>query len=457
MPGPQVFFLILLTLTRCVSSNSELPSLPAAALPTGTAHLERDGKWWAQVGDRVYHAPLPASGLSEYVSHYYYALGSESALPEELRQSRVGGQGRLHLFHIPPDSQHVESLVQAHALTSGSRRSSLSGLQKLTHGMNLSSKFPVYSLDKLYQNPLAKTGHLAVEKSAVGHVTPDGIYDYLTKITQLPDAIYPTRSSDNGTASQAVQRFLLDKFQAFGLETCSHTFSTGHRSLTNIIGYLPGSGTDTVTLGAHYDSIPAYGTAPGAEDNGSGLAVLLMLADAFKQSNVIPRKTIYFVAFAGEEQGLLGSHGFVDELVDPSGAIPKKCQGQSPSFLQKKTGHEAIIMDEVGWLSNRLTGPTVNLESYDWASNILEHLAQSSKTHNGEDLMVVHSSNPFGSDHMSFLGRSLPAVLTINGDDEAYPNYHQSTDTIINVNKRLMHLIGKMNMGALLRVAGVSE
>jgi len=455
MPGPQVILLLLPTLCRSASSNSVLPSLPATALPTGTAHLERDGKWWAQVGDRVYHAPLPASGLSGHVSNYYYALGSESALPEELRQSRVGGQGRLHLFHIPPDSEHMESLLQADAMKAGSRRSSLSGLQKLTHGMNLSSEFPVYNPDELYENPLAKTGHLAVERSAVGYVTPDGIYEYLSKITQLPDGIHPTRSSDNGTASQVVQRFLQDTFQAFGLVTCSHTFSSWGRSLTNIIGYVPGTGTDTLTVGAHYDSIPAYGVAPGAEDNGSGLAVLLMLAEAFKKSNVIPRKTIYFVAFAGEEQGLLGSNAFVGELVHRSGGIPYKCQGQNPSFMQRKTQHEAIIMDEVGWLSNKLEGPTVNLESYNWASNILEHLAQSSKTHNGDDLTVVHSSNPFGSDHMSFLSRSLPAVLTINGDDEAYPNYHQSTDTIANVNKSLMHLIGRMNMGALLRVAGV--
>jgi len=140
MPGPQVLLLLLPTLCRSASSNSDLPSLPATALPTGTAHLERDGKWWAQVGDRVYHAPLPASGLSGHVSNYYYALGSESALPEELRQSRVGGQGRLHLFHIPPDSEHMESLLQADAMKAGSRRSSLSGLQKLTHGMNLSSE-----------------------------------------------------------------------------------------------------------------------------------------------------------------------------------------------------------------------------------------------------------------------------------------------------------------------------
>jgi len=459
MFGPQVLFLLLSTLCRSASGKSELPSLPAAALPTGTAHLERDGKWWAQVGDRVYHAPQPASGLSKHVSHYYYAVGSESALPEELRQKRVGGQGRLHLFHIPPDSQHTESLVQAEAMQAGSRRSSLSGLQKLFHGINLSTQFPLYVRDEHYENPLAKTGHLAVERSAVGHVTPDGIYEYLTKITQLPDEIYPTRSSANGTASLAVQTFLQDTFKAMGLKTCGHSFALSDgKVLTNIIGYVPGTGSDTVTLGAHYDSIPAYGAAPGAEDNGSGLAVLLMLAEAFMKSNIMPRKTVYFVAFAGEEQGLLGSNAFAGELQSPSGAIPKMCQspnGLGSSFMQRKARHEAIIMDEVGWQSPKLMGPTVNLESFDWASNILEHLAQSSSAHNGQDLTVIHSNNPFGSDHISFLSRSLPAVLTINGDDEAYPNYHQSTDTISNVNKRLMHLVGKMNMGALLRVAGV--
>merc|ERR1740123_524815 len=93
-------------------------------------------------------------------------------------------------------------------------------------------------------------------------------------------------------------------------------------------------------------------------------------------------------------------------------------------------------MDEVGWVSHNrgYEREMVNLESYDWTSEVMQHLAASSRDHNGDSLEVVHSSNPFGSDHMSFLERGMKAVLVINGDDEAYPNYHMSSDTIDNVN-----------------------
>merc|ERR1719174_1085278 len=109
-------------------------------------------------------------------------------------------------------------------------------------------------------------------------------------------------------------------------------------------------------------------------------------------------------------------------------------------------------MDEVGWESKSLQRPTVNLESYDSSKPVLDELRESSQTHNGDELAVVHSNHPFGSDHMSFLNHQMKAVLTINGDDEAYPHYHQSTDTINNVNPDLMAKITRMNLGGLMRM-----
>merc|ERR1719181_2473380 len=114
-------------------------------------------------------------------------------------------------------------------------------------------------------------------------------------------------------------------------------------------------------------------------------------------------------------------------------------------------------MDEVGWKSPSLSQSTVNLESFDWTKEVMDHLRESSQTHNGEALRVVHSNNPFGSDHMSFLDNKMQAVLTINGDDEGYPNYHKSSDTIDKVNGDLLSMIAKMNMGALIRVAGTQS
>merc|ERR1712137_1363987 len=107
-------------------------------------------------------------------------------------------------------------------------------------------------------------------------------------------------------------------------------------------------------------------------------------------------------------------------------------------------------------------GTTVNLESFPWTAEMMNHLAASCKDHNRDLLTVIHNSHPFGSDHMSFLDRHknfpfMQAVLTIQGDDEAYPHYHKSSDTIDHVTPEYASQIVKMNTGALLRMSGVQE
>jgi len=313
-------------------------------------------------------------------------------------------------------------------------------------------------------NPLAKSGHVPLENRVVGSITADGIYSTLSRITQLPNTKVPSRSASNGSASEAVERYLEEQFKSMGLTPCRQPFTHNGASYTNVFALVPASGgsTDTVTVGAHFDSIPAKGAAPGAEDNGSGLATMLAMAKAFTDAKVRPDKNVYFVGFAAEEAGLLGSDVFAKELQTGKPTLRQECtaKGLGTSFLQRSGRHQAIIMDETGWKTDAkaFPMPTVNLEAYGWNSTrgVMNHLADSSACHNGQALSVTHSDHPFGSDHMSWLSRSMPAVLTINGDDANYPHYHQSSDTIDHVDKQLMHMIAKMNMGALLRMAGVA-
>jgi len=456
MLGGCLFFAALLGAAQSVS----LPSFHAASKEDGTALLERMGKWWAQVGDRVYHAPPPGLGLSSDSKHYFYALGSKAAVPQALQAQRVGGEDRLHIFHLP-EREVQSAMVQVAATQNGSRRSALSSLQQLKNGLIIRSEFPPYKLKGDYINPLAKSGHEALEKSVVGSITADGIYAYLSRITQLPSSLEPTRSASNGSASEAVEEYLENQFKSMGLTACRQAFTLNSATYTNVLALVPASGgsTDTVTVGAHYDSIPARGAAPGAEDNGSGLAALLALAKAFTDAKVRPNTNIYFVAFAAEESGLLGSDFFAKELQSGKPAMRPECtaRGLGTSFLERSGRHQAIIMDEVGWRTKVMPNPTVNLESYNWTTVVLDHLAHSSAVHNGKALDITHSDHPFGSDHMSWLNRNMPAVLTINGDDSNYPHYHKSSDTIDHVDKKLMHMIAKMNMGALLRMAGVAS
>lgn len=86
----------------------------------------------------------------------------------------------------------------------------------------------------------------------------------------------------------------------------------------NVLGALKGGGRDWIIISAHYDHLGRMGPDalfPGANDNASGVAMLLELANWFSTHK--PRHNMLFVAFAGEEAGLVGSEWFaMDRPID---------------------------------------------------------------------------------------------------------------------------------------------
>lgn len=86
----------------------------------------------------------------------------------------------------------------------------------------------------------------------------------------------------------------------------------------NVIGYLPGKGTKTIVFTAHYDHLGRLGQDtyfPGANDNASGTAMIIALAKYFQKHPI--KYNILFIAFAGEEVGLLGSEHYVNNPILP--------------------------------------------------------------------------------------------------------------------------------------------
>lgn len=88
----------------------------------------------------------------------------------------------------------------------------------------------------------------------------------------------------------------------------------------NVLGMVKGSGKGWIIIGAHYDHLGRMGPDalfPGANDNASGVAMMLELAQWFSTHK--PKHNLLFVAFAGEEAGLVGSEWFaVDRPIDLS-------------------------------------------------------------------------------------------------------------------------------------------
>lgn len=94
-------------------------------------------------------------------------------------------------------------------------------------------------------------------------------------------------------------------------------YSPAHTA--NVVGELPGRKAEYVVLAAHYDAWYA-----GAADNAAGVACLLELARVWHQSKLRPHRTIRFVSFASEEEGLVGS---LFEVLSRAPLVKARCRG----------------------------------------------------------------------------------------------------------------------------------
>jgi len=247
--------LLAAALSAAAASSSQLPSVRAES--EYAQAIQAHAKWWINVDDRMYYAP-PASlsELSHNVSNYYYGLGSDSALTEEMRKHRVGGEGRWHIFHLPqgPSMLQIQSC--------GDRRAAFSSLVQLQHGEVLGN-FPEYPTKSGYTYPAQ--GNKELELKAASSITPDTWEKFLVDIINLPGGGEDTRSWTNPTASAKTETFLIEQFKKMGLKkTCLQEWNQGSQSrLANVVAVLPGTSTDTLTVGAHYDSRPFNGKLRG--------------------------------------------------------------------------------------------------------------------------------------------------------------------------------------------------
>jgi hypothetical protein len=91
--------------------------------------------------------------------------------------------------------------------------------------------------------------------------------------------------------------------------------TSGPYPLDNVIGEIPGSDKkdEVIVIGAHLDS---WDLGTGANDNGCNVAMMIDLARQLKRLGIVPRRTIRFALWNGEEQGFYGSMGYTQNRVD---------------------------------------------------------------------------------------------------------------------------------------------
>ena len=189
----------------------------------------------------------------------------------------------------------------------------------------------------------------------------------------------------------------------------------GEVTLRNVIGKLPGRKPgwedQTAVVSAHYDHLgfgwPDVRQAergklhPGADDNASGVAVLLEVAEVLAQQ-LVPDRTILFVAFSGEEWGLKGSRHFVQIM----GAYRPRAM---------------ILLDMVGDADLRIPMEEYSRTEAPALTDLVFSVAESLQAPG----FVREDGPAVFDDHVPFLARGIPAVDLIDFD---YPAWHTVAD-----------------------------
>ncbi len=218
-------------------------------------------------------------------------------------------------------------------------------------------------------------------------------------------------------------QYIIREFQAAGIppffpEGYLQAFSVGNTGGYNVVGVIesddPAGRQEYIVIGAHYDHL-GWETGEngekvvynGANDNASGVAVLLEVGKRLKQRQKELKRSIILIAFDGEEQGLYGSvHFFDTHLVRPE-AI--KCMF-SIDMVGMYTANDGLILSGVNMLKNGMDYFTGNFAS---DPDIKLQLRNRNK-------------NPFyGTDSDSFLGNGVPGIHVHTGLDSPY---HQPED-----------------------------
>jgi carboxypeptidase Q len=183
----------------------------------------------------------------------------------------------------------------------------------------------------------------------------------------------------------------------------SNSFSNKPVEVYNTVAEIPGSEKpdEFVILGAHLDS---WDLGTGSTDNGTGSMAVLEAARALAKLNLKPKRTIRFVLFSGEEQGLYGSQEYVK-------AHQKELDKIS-----------AVLVHDTGTGRVLTLGLHDNYQDRERVDQVLAPLGELK-------LLEPRMARSFGTDHLSFDQVGIPGFFCIQDRAEYNLTHHSQSDT----------------------------
>jgi len=267
----------------------------------------------------------------------------------------------------------------------------------------------------IVRNPLGTISNRRTENFPVFYISSDVFKNFLAgtgwRIEQIKDQIKESK-----------------KPVAFNLKTEVHikikTVLNKNRKTVNVLGLLEGNDDilkeEVVVVGAHLDHIGRWGDLifHGANDNGSGSAIVMEIAEAFANADFEIKRSLLFILFTGEEMGLIGSRYYVD----------------NPLFELKKTV-AMINMDVAGSGSDGIM--IVGAKDFLSFNNIFRIYNKKLVHHILKERPLSHNS-----DHWPFADKGVPSVFLYSMGGKS--PYHHPNDIPEYLNPEVMESIGKL-------------
>ena len=226
----------------------------------------------------------------------------------------------------------------------------------------------------------------------------------------------------------------------------------------NVVGILQGSdpqlSSEYIVIGAHYDHLGLGGSESlasnpegqihhGADDNASGTSAVIELARVMSANRLKIKRSIVFIAFSGEELGLLGSAAYV----------------KNPAAPLKSTV-AMLNMDMVGRLRNRSlfvggVGTSPSFPPLLDRLNSRTSAATSGTNGSGRRFQLGIGQDGFGpSDHQSFYVKDLPVLFFFTG---THDDYHKPSDTADKVNSEGVREVAEFVRDIAVEIANEPE
>ena len=184
-------------------------------------------------------------------------------------------------------------------------------------------------------------------------------------------------------------------------------FSGKPAEVYNTVAEIPGSEKpdEVVIIGAHLDS---WDLATGATDNGTGSAAVLEAARALKKSGVKPKRTIRFVLFTGEEQGLNGSKAYVAKHQDELKKI------------------SAVLVHDSGTGKVLTIGLMGNYDARETIDRVMYPLSRAKEIGLAEPTLRKEE----GTDHVPFDEAGVPGFWCVQEIADYDKTHHSQADTV---------------------------